>query len=291
MKLSLETYALRRRYGDFEAARLIAEAGFDAMDYSSYWYADSPLARDDYRDYAQKLRAHIDGLGLACNQSHAPFAMKYGQPFDMTCPEFREVVRSLEVASILGANQIIVHSLAMPEELRDDTEATHACAMAYYSALLPYAEEFGIRIAVENLFVRYKDRKFVYSKRLNAPETLSRVVRELNSPYAVACLDMGHAAMAGYEPEDFIRGIDAGLLCAVHIQDGDYIEDRHTIPYVGQYHWEEILKALAETGYTGDLTFEVYKFYQNLPDTAIPHALKMAEAVGRHMIGIFEENR
>ncbi|MBR5125003.1 MAG: sugar phosphate isomerase/epimerase [Clostridia bacterium] len=291
MKLSLETYALRRRYGDFEAARLIAEAGFDAMDYSSYWYADSPLTRDDYRDYAKKLRAHIDGLGIACNQSHAPFAMKYGQPFDMTCPEFRDVVRSLEVASILGAKQIIVHSLAMPEELREDAEATHAYAMAYYSALLPYAEEFGIRIAVENLFVRYKDRKFVYSKRLNTPETLSRVVRELNSPFAVACLDMGHAAMAGYEPEDFIRGMDKGLLCAVHIQDGDYIEDRHTIPYVGQYHWEEILKALAETGYTGDLTFEVYKFYQNLPDTAIPHALKMAEAVGRHMIGIFEENR
>ena len=51
------------------------------------------------------------------------------------------------------------------------------------------------------------------------------------------------------------------------------------------------MKALAETGYTGDLTFEVYKFYQNLPDAAIPHALKMAEAVGRHMIGIFEKNR
>ena len=291
MRLSIETYGLRRRYGDFEAARLIAEAGFDAMDYSSYWYADSPLAREDYRDYAQRLRAHIDGLGLACNQSHAPFAMKYGQPFDMTCPEFREVVRSLEVASILGAGQIIVHSLAMPEELRDDVEATHAYAMAYYSALLPYAEEFGIRIAVENLFVRYKDRKFVYSKRLNSPETLSRVVRELDSPWVTACLDMGHAAMVGYEPEDFIRGMERGLLGAVHIQDGDYMEDRHTVPYVGQYHWEAIMKALAETGYTGDLTFEVYKLYQNLPDTAIPHALKMAEAVGRHMIGIFERNR
>ena len=291
MRLSIETYGLRRRYGDFEAARLIAEAGFDAMDYSSYWYADSPLAREDYRDYAHKLRAHIDGLGLACNQAHAPFAMKYGQPFDMTCPEFREVVRSLEVASILGADQIIVHSLAMPEELRDDVEATHAYAMAYYRSLLPYAEEFGIRIAVENLFIRYKDRKFVYAKRLNSPETLSRAVRELDSPWVTACLDMGHAAMVGYEPEDFIRGMERGLLGAVHIQDGDYIEDRHTVPYVGQYHWEAIMTALAETGYTGDLTFEVYKLYQNLPDAAIPHALKMAEAVGRHMIGIFERNR
>ena len=290
MKLSLETYALRRRYGDFEAARLISEAGFDAMDYSAYWYGNSPLARDDYRDHAVKLRAHIDALGLTCNQSHAPFDMKYGQPFDLSCPEFRDVVRAIEVASVLGAKQIIVHSIAMPAELMEDTEATHEYAMAYYRSLLPYAEEFGIRIAVENLFIRHKE-KFIYSKRLNTPESLSRVVRELDSPYAVACLDMGHAAMVGYEPEDFIRGMDKGLLGAVHIQDGDYMEDRHTVPHVGQYHWEEILKALAETGYPGDLTFEVYKFYQNLPDAAIPHALKMAEAVGRHMIGIFENAR
>ncbi len=290
MQLSIETYALRRRYGDFEAARLISQAGFDAMDYSAYWYENSPLAGDDYRDYALRLRAHIDSLGLVCNQSHAPFAMKYGSPFDFTCPEFRDVTRAMEVASILGAKQIIIHSIAMPTELKEDTEATHECAMGYFRALLPYAEAFGIRIAVENLFIRHKE-KFIYSKRLNTPETLSRVVRELDSPWVTACLDMGHAAMVGYEPEDFIRGMERGLLGAVHIQDGDYIEDRHTVPYVGQYHWEEIMKALAETGYTGELTFEVYKLYQNLPDAAIPHALKMAEAVGRHMIELFENAR
>ena len=83
--------------------------------------------------------------------------------------------------------------------------------------------------------------------------------------------------------------MDKGLLGAVHFQDGDYIEDRHTLPFLGQYHWAEIMKALAETGYTGDLTFEVYKFYQNLPDEAIPHALKMAETVGRKLIDVFQK--
>ena len=283
----METYGLRRRYGDFEAARLISEAGFDAIDYSAYWYENSPLAGDDYRDYALRLRAHIDALGLVCNQSHAPFAMKYGQAFDLSCTEFLEVVRAMEVASILGAKQIIIHSIAMPAELKEDTEATHAYAMDYYRALLPYAEAFGIRIAVENLFSRHKER-FIYSKRLNTPETLSRAVRELDSPWVTACLDVGHAAMVGYEPEDFIRGMDAGALGAVHFQDGDYIEDRHTLPYLGQYHWAEIMKALAETGYAGDLTFEIYKYYQNLPDEAIPHALKMAEIVGRKLIGTVE---
>ena len=289
MRLSMETYGLRRRYGDFEAARLIREAGFDCVDYSCYYWKEQAHALEDsYREYARSLRAHLDGLGLSCNQSHAPFETKYGQPFDLSCDTFRNVTRAMEVASILGAEQIVVHSVAMPKELTQDTEATHAYAMEYYRALLPYAEEFGIRIAVENLFVRHKE-KFVYSGRLNRPDTLSRAVRELDSPWVTACLDMGHAAMVGYEPEDFIRGMDKGLLGAVHFQDGDYIEDRHTLPFLGQYHWAEIMKALAETGYTGDLTFEVYKFYQNLPDTAIPHALKMAEVVGRELIDIYQK--
>ncbi|MBO5510501.1 MAG: sugar phosphate isomerase/epimerase [Clostridia bacterium] len=288
MKLSMETYGLRRRYGDFEAARLIREAGFDCVDYSCYYWKEQAHALEDgYREYARALRTHLDGLGLVCNQSHAPFDTKYGQPFELSCGTFRNVTRAIEVASILGAEQIVVHSIAMPKELTEDTEATHAYAMEYYHALLPFAEEFGIRIAVENLFVRHKE-KFVYSGRLNRPDTLSRVVRELDSPWATACLDMGHAAMVGYEPENFVRGMDKGLLGAVHFQDGDYIEDWHTLPYLGQYHWAEIMKALAETGYRGDLTFEIYKYYQNLPDEAIPHALKMAEAVGRGLIGVFE---
>ncbi len=288
MRLSMETYGLRRRFGDFEAARLIREAGFDCLDYSCYFWKEQAHALEDgFREYARSLRAHIDRLGLVCNQSHAPFVMKYGMPFDLSCPAYRDVTRAMEVASILGAGQIVVHSVAMPRELTEDTEATHAYAMEYYRSLLPYAEELGVRIAVENLFVRRRE-KFVYSGRLNRPDTLSRAVRELDSPWVTACLDMGHAAMLGYEPEDFIRGMEAGLLGAVHFQDGDYIEDRHTVPFLGQYHWEEIMKALRETGYAGDLTFEIYKFYQNLPDEAIPHALKMAEAVGRRLIRLFQ---
>lgn len=289
MRLSMETYGLRRRFGDYEAARLIREAGFDCVDYSCYYWKEQAHALEDgYREYARSLRAHLDGLGLVCNQSHAPFDTKYGQPLDLSCDTFRNVTRAMEVASILGAEQIVVHSVAMPKEFTEDTEATHAYAMEYYRALLPYAEEFGIRIAVENLFVRHKE-KFVYSGRLNRPDTLSRVVRELDSPWVTACLDMGHAAMVGYEPEDFVRGMDKGLLGAVHFQDGDYIEDRHTLPFLGQYHWAEIMKALAETGYRGDLTFEIYKYYQNLPYEAIPHALKMAEAVGRNLIDVFQK--
>ncbi len=288
MRLSMETYGLRRRYGDFEAARLIREAGFDCIDYSCYYWKEQAYALEDgYREYAHTLRAHLDSLGLFCNQAHAPFDMKYGQPFDQSYPDFRNVTRAIEVASILGADQIVVHSVAMPYKLTEDIESTHAYAMTYYRSLLPYAQHFGIRIAVENLFVRHKER-FVYSGRLNRPDTLSRVVRELDSPWFTACLDMGHAAMVGYEPEDFVRAMDAGVLGAVHFQDGDYIEDRHNLPFLGQYHWTEIMKALRETGYAGDLTFEIYKYYQNLPDEAVPHALKMAEVVGRRLIELFE---
>ena len=44
MRLSMETYGLRRRYGDFEAARLIREAGFDCVDYSCYYWKEQAHA-------------------------------------------------------------------------------------------------------------------------------------------------------------------------------------------------------------------------------------------------------
>ena len=44
MKLSIETYVMRHRFGDIKAIEMISKAGFDALDYSYYWVdEDSPI--------------------------------------------------------------------------------------------------------------------------------------------------------------------------------------------------------------------------------------------------------
>lgn len=62
----------------------------------------------DWSDY-KKLRAEGDQLGIAFNQAHAPFPSA-GQPSEDEVI-LSAIRRSMEVASILGVRNIIVHPL------------------------------------------------------------------------------------------------------------------------------------------------------------------------------------
>ena len=110
MNLAIEIKATRNKFGDFRAIELIREAGFDAVDYSFYGYSDeSEFLGENYREYAKEVRGKLDEVGLVCNQAHAPFsAFLYGMPFSEEDKNFRDVVRAIESASILGAKCIIV---------------------------------------------------------------------------------------------------------------------------------------------------------------------------------------
>ncbi len=68
-----------RRFGHEEAIRKIAEAGFDAVDFSFYRVRgeDGFLNRPDYLDYARHLRAVAEENGICIAQSHAPFDNKF----------------------------------------------------------------------------------------------------------------------------------------------------------------------------------------------------------------------
>ena len=83
MKISMELYTLAQRFGDIKAMEMAKQAGFDAIDYSYYYEKEcDEVLGEGYKEYAQKLRAHLDNIGLVCNQAHAPFSFKYGMKFD-----------------------------------------------------------------------------------------------------------------------------------------------------------------------------------------------------------------
>ncbi|MBR7161058.1 MAG: sugar phosphate isomerase/epimerase [Clostridia bacterium] len=287
MKLSIENYAIRKKTGDLEAFRMIKNAGFDCVDMSYYWTEEnSPLLNDGYREYAAKLRHHLDAIGLFCNQAHAPFDLKAGEAFDLSCPAYRAIVRSMESAAILGAKTIVVHSLsaAVNDRVVFDKEYN----LSFYRSLLPYCEAFGIKVAVENLFQR-DPKRGGYVGKLGTPRELCAFVRELDSPFFVACVDIGHAALTGNEPEEFCAEMDGTLLQALHVQDGDYRRDAHTLPFLGTFRWDAIMKALKKIGYQGELTFEVFLYLANIPKELLPHALAFTHQTGNHLRALFEE--
>lgn len=283
MRLSVELYTLCDRYGANKAIEMLKDAGFCAVDYSYYWHQENDtVLGDQYREYAEKIRAHLDHNGIVCNQAHAPFSLEYGCAWDETDEKYLRLVRAMESASILGAENIVVHAIKVPGGV--DMEQYN---IEFYKSLLPYCEKFGIHIAVENLFSRDVKRKRLIG-RLGSPQELNRMIEKINSPWAVACVDIGHAALTGYEPEDFIRGMNPAFLKALHIQDNDYLEDRHFLPYTGELNWEAIVKSLKEIGYRGDFTLEIVKYLDRFPDELIPEALKFAHTVGEHLVSLYD---
>ena len=117
---------------------------------------------------------------------------------------------------------------------------------------------------------------------------ISRFIEKLDSPWFTACIDVGHASLVGWEPEDFIRGMKKGVTQALHIQDNDYLGDRHMLPFTANLKWHNIMSALKDIEYDGELNFEIQKFASRFPNELIPDVMKFEEKVGRYLISVFE---
>ena len=283
MNLSVELYSVTKHFGDHKAVELIKQAGFDAIDYSYYYEKEcEEILGENYKEYAREFRAYLDRSGICCNQAHAPFTFQYGMSLDVSEEKYLHIVRSMESAAILGAKNIVVHAVTVPEDV--DFEAYN---IEYYKSFIPYCEAFNIHVAVENLFSRDPKRHRLVGK-LGSPKELNRIIKKIDSPWIVACVDVGHAALTGYEPEDFISRVDPGVLKCLHIQDNDYLDDRHMLPYLANLNWSAIMTALKKCGYEGELTFEIVKYLQKFPPELIPDALKFAAVIGKHLISIYE---
>ena len=286
MLLSLENYTLVRRFGDKGAIDMAKAAGFDAVDYSFYWNSRTnpwPMKGEQYADYARSVREHLKKTGMVCNQAHAHYEMGYGREFSLDDPVFFDVVRSMECAAILGAKAIVVHPLHTPPEV-DFFEYNRG----YYLALEPFCEKFGIQVAIENLY--REQTKFRRNQSVpGTPAEHSRFVNGLNREHFCACVDVGHASLCGYEAEEYLSGMERGVVKALHLHDTDYLSDKHALPFTGNLHWHRMMAALKSIGYDGDFTMEAVTYLEHFPKELLADALALEAKVGRYLIRVFQE--
>ena len=287
MKLSIETYYPQKNFGEKEGLKMIRDAGFDCVDYSFYYLPDDHIFfGENGAEYARELRTYLDELGLACTQAHAPFEVEDGDPFDESFTPYRKILKAMEAAAILGARSIVVHAVTVRDRSADYIEDYN---YEFYRTLEPYAEKFGIQIALENLFNTDRKRNTFSNRRLGTPELMNRMLARLDSEWFTVCIDLGHASMTGFEPEEFLRGVLPGAVTALHVQDTDYCGDRHQLPYICDLNWKEIMVALKEIGYEGDFTYETVSFINRFPKELFPTALSFAHDVGRYLIRLYDQ--
>lgn len=170
MRISTQSDVTAEIFGGIECISRLKEAGYDAIDWSFFEMSSGrgKFLQPDWSDYAKALRAEGDRLGIAFNQAHAPFPSSAGQPSE------NEVIlsairRSMEVASILGVRNIIVH----PKQhlvYAKNKQATFDMNVEFYRALIPDCERLNIRVCAENMWQWDDKREIIVDSICAQPE-------------------------------------------------------------------------------------------------------------------------
>ena len=117
------------------------------------------------------------------------------------------------------------------------------------------------------------------------------MVDAVDSEWIVGCLDIGHSALVGVDPADFIRELGNKRLKALHVHDVDHRHDNHTLPFMEKLDWASITEALGEIDYQGDFTFEADNFLNVLPNALKLEGAKFMVKTGRYLIEQVENSR
>ena len=279
MKISTEIASCAKHVGEEKAIEYIAKAGFDAWDFSMFsmcrYDRDNkriidtghPLSGNEYLKFARRLKQTGLDNGIVCNQSHAPFPTYV--------PEVRaHYKRAIECTAEAGGQICIIHP--------DNHKSPEENAEIYFE-LLPFAKDCGVKIATENMW-NWNDEKDEASFAACAtPESFNAHLDAVNDDFFVACLDIGHAEMRGYNTSavQMIKALGPRLK-ALHIHDNDKWHDSHQIPFSMDIDFCEVVKALKEIDYKGYFTLEADAYlFKYTSENVFEGVKKMAESAKR----------
>ena len=259
MKLSRAPIALNHYFDTDKDQRTILEivkdCGFTCVDYEiKNAYLDG-----DYREHAKRLRQNLSELGMTAPQAHAPIY----SPFENGDGTDIEVfIKSLDFCKIAGIPQVVVHSCEIKGASREEfTEAN----VRFYRSLIPYMEETGVCVLLENIGHYEQD----YYLRNGAD--LRALIDAIDHPMFGACWDVGHANLNWKKDCEQYSSIVAlgDKLKALHVHSNSgYFEkshrhhriDMHTIPYMSLYdsvNYDALIQGLIDVGYRGTFNFEI----------------------------------
>lgn len=258
-----------KNYNLADSLKMTRDCGFDGVDFSLWYYSqgdDAPLKMDNWREFVLKARRLLDENGLCVPQAHAHWRHEGQLQRDFSYPLPGEIfARNIEACHMLGCDKLVFHPIQHFFPIENEAETRRKVMdanVAWFSALLPVAEKFGVQLLLENLF----DYQHIQSPDappipLSRGEDLMYVIEKINHPLVQICLDTGHASIAGADIPAMIR-LYGDHLRALHLQDNygkiyPIYEDIHQFPGVCSLDWAAIFAAFKETGCSASLNMEI----------------------------------
>lgn len=213
----------------------------------------SSPAHLDYHDAAaiEQAAARIHELGMEAYSFHAPFA----DHIDIASRDeaqreaaVSEILKAAEAAALLQVHYFVLHP--GPEHTNEVSAAERLARMenvvASLNIVAARCRERGILCVLEN--------KLPHLLFGNTSDILW-ILDAINTTEIGACLDTGHAAIAG-DISTLLYKL-AGHLKILHAHDNNGGFDQHLAPGDGIIDWERLLRDLVQTQFHGALILEL----------------------------------
>jgi len=293
MKIAIMTNTLTANRGTkdntllIDCMRRLAAMGYRDLDLSlaGMLRGNMEFNGDNWKDLAYEVRDEADRLGVRFVQGHLPFRRAAYNYRDAKEVQFMQEVtdRSIEIARICRAQCMVVHPVQvgnLPDEALEENIQEN---MKAYARVMEVAHEANIRIAFENIPDWHgSGRRFG-----GMAYQLCALVDAYNDPLVGVCWDFGHANL-NYTKDTQTYGIRmlGKRLIAVHVHDNKGKDDDHVVPYAGNIVWEDVIRAVKDTGFDGYWVPEV-TLQNNMPDCLKEDALRFVDLVAHQMIDMY----
>lgn len=262
-KMGISCKAMLKRYGLEGGMELIKRCGFDAIDFSceeyrlgDAVYGGSEDAFYSYFDNVRRLAAHYE---LEISQTHGRCATFIDGDEEHNAKVLRVSELDLKATAAVGAPACVIHFPNNTRNGKISPETMHDLSSRLYSSLVPAAEKWGAKIALETFgaarIAGARVRDF-----FACPNEFKKQYDALDTKMKTICVDTGHTHEAESfwvpPPEEMIRilGSDISLL---HLHDNSGHWDDHLLPGLGNINWPAVFDALDDIGYRGVYNFEL----------------------------------
>lgn len=263
----MDTVAWENSRSLTEAMELVFLAGFHHFDLEA-----------TTREEVDEILKFKEDHNVTIIQSHMPFNRYTRLPHEI----FRQSVADYATyAKEIGSKILVVHGddFDYKNNLYTRTAALEHNYRFFYS-MVEYAAANHMKVAFENTF--QESHKLTQPHYGASVDDLCELVDRYNTDTVGVCWDTGHAKVQYAENDIEALKIAGSRVICTHIHDNYYKQDLHGFPFTGDIHWKNLMQALDDIGYKGDLSFEFV--YDRLPKALAPDYLKLLYRTGEYLI-------
>lgn len=270
---------------------------------------NSDFLKQNYLDWIKECKKVGDICGVKFVQAHAPCESVYDvHNYDLLV---ELCIKAIKGCSILGIPWMVYHPIVDCRERFNSSDDLFDFNIKFFNRLLPYAKEYNVGIAIEDIAPFIADRSIS-----NLTDDLINLIDTLDSPYVGACWDVGHANICAVvkgaehiarQSEQIIK-LGERLKCT-HIHDNNAQRaaslgfkmdsdpnkiqwnnvcafDEHIQPFMGDIDWQDVIKGLDSIDYSHYFTYEAHHAANTVPESLVNEGLIHLRKIGEKILSL-----